>query len=98
MIDNARPRHPQELREATGQIRFVLPGEVVEAEPRGRQGGGPSRYLANGPGVSRGGVKVSGNTISIQGTLPPALRSRPAARPPEGLTALATAISGCGLV
>jgi hypothetical protein len=35
--------------------------------------GGKSRYLAFGPGVSRG-VKVSGNSISIQGILPPALR------------------------
>ena len=33
----------------------------------------PSRYIAFGPGVSRK-VKVSGNTITIQGILPPALR------------------------
>jgi hypothetical protein len=32
-----------------------------------------SRYLALGPGLSRG-VEVSANTISIQGILPPALR------------------------
>jgi len=31
------------------------------------------RYVAFGPGVSRK-VKVSGNTITVQGTLPPALR------------------------
>jgi hypothetical protein len=42
--------------------------------PRGRQGGGGSRYVAGGPGVARRGVKISGNTISIQGTLPTALR------------------------
>lgn len=40
--------------------------------PPGRNGGSP-RYFANGPGVS-GAAKVSGNTISVQGTLPPALR------------------------
>jgi hypothetical protein len=34
---------------------------------------GKSRYIAFGPGLSRG-VKVSGNTISIRGILPPTLR------------------------
>lgn len=38
-----------------------------------RANAGKSRYFAFGPGVSRG-VKVSGNTISIQGILPPTLR------------------------
>ncbi len=38
--------------------------------PRSRFGGGRSRYIAFGPGVSRG-VKISGNTIAIQGILPP---------------------------
>jgi hypothetical protein len=42
-----------------------------------RNGGGSSgrtsRYFAFGPGVSRG-VTVGGNTISIQGILPPALK------------------------
>jgi hypothetical protein len=38
-----------------------------------RANAGKSRYLAFGPGLSRV-VKVSGNTISIQGILPPALR------------------------
>ena len=33
----------------------------------------PPRYIAFGPGVSRK-VKVSGNTITLQGILPPALR------------------------
>ncbi|HWC19588.1 MAG TPA: hypothetical protein VG498_21425, partial [Terriglobales bacterium] len=41
--------------------------------PRQR-GGGTSRYAAFGPGLSRE-VKTSGNTISIQGILPSALRS-----------------------
>jgi hypothetical protein len=34
----------------------------------------PSRYFAFGPGLSRE-VKVNGNTISMQGILPPALRN-----------------------
>jgi hypothetical protein len=38
-----------------------------------RANGGKTRYVAFGPGLSRG-VKVSGNTISIQGILPPLLR------------------------
>jgi hypothetical protein len=38
----------------------------------GRPGGGGPRYMAMGPGVTQG-VKVSGNTISLQGTLPEAL-------------------------
>jgi hypothetical protein len=41
--------------------------------PRGRASGGISRYFAFGPGVSRV-VKRSGNTISIQGIVPPVLR------------------------
>ena len=41
--------------------------------PRNRASGGASRYFAFGEGVSRG-VKISGNTISIQGILPSALR------------------------
>jgi len=40
---------------------------------RNRANAGTSRYFAFGPGVSRR-VKMSGNTISIQGILPPALR------------------------
>ncbi len=40
---------------------------------RNRGNAGTSRYFAFGPGVSRR-VKISGNTISIQGILPPALR------------------------
>lgn len=41
--------------------------------PRNRANGGATRYFAFGEGVSRA-VKASGNTISIQGILPPALR------------------------
>jgi len=42
-------------------------------EPRRRREGATSRYVAFGPGVSRE-VTTSGNTISIQGILPPVLR------------------------
>jgi hypothetical protein len=41
--------------------------------PRNRANGSTSRYFVFGPGVSRR-VKTSGNTISIQGILPQALR------------------------
>ena len=40
---------------------------------RNRTGASKSRYFAFGPGLSRR-VETSGNTISIQGILPPALR------------------------
>ena len=43
----------------------------IGAFGRGRAGG---RYIASGPGVSPT-VKVEGNSISLQGTLPPALKS-----------------------
>jgi hypothetical protein len=42
--------------------------------PRNRANGSATRYFAFGEGVSRA-VKTSGNTISIQGILPPPLRS-----------------------
>ena len=42
--------------------------------PRSRANGGATRYVAFGEGVSRA-VKTNGNTISVQGILPPALRS-----------------------
>jgi len=42
--------------------------------PRNRANGGATRYFAFGEGVSRA-VKTSGNTISVQGILPPELRS-----------------------
>jgi hypothetical protein len=41
---------------------------------RGGRGGGGARYFASGPGVS-GGVKVSGNAISIQGALPATMQA-----------------------
>ena len=42
--------------------------------PRNRSNGSATRYIAFGEGVSRA-VKTSGNTISVQGILPPALQS-----------------------
>lgn len=47
-------------------IRGVGPGGRADG---GGGRGGASRYLASGPGV-QAGVKVSGNTITMQGTLP----------------------------
>ena len=41
--------------------------------PRNNANGAASRYAVSGPGASRS-VKISGNTISIQGMLPAALR------------------------
>ncbi|HEV2447982.1 MAG TPA: hypothetical protein VGS58_18760 [Candidatus Sulfopaludibacter sp.] len=41
---------------------------------RGGRGGGGSRYIASGPGVSAR-VKIKGNTLSAQGTLPAAFRA-----------------------
>ena len=57
--------------DAVWTIRGFGPG------PRGGGAGGrggSSRYFASGPGVSPS-VKVSGNTISLQGSLPAALKS-----------------------
>ena len=45
----------------------------VGAQGRGGRGGGSSRYFAIGPGVSPE-VKINGNTISMQGTLPAVLK------------------------
>lgn len=42
--------------------------------PRNRANGSATRYIAFGGGVSRS-VKTNGNTISVQGILPPELRS-----------------------
>jgi len=58
------------------------PGDAASADavwtirgfaPRNRANASKSRYFAFGPGTSRR-VTTSGNTISIQGILPPALR------------------------
>jgi hypothetical protein len=61
---------------------FALPDDAASADlvwtirgfrPRNRAGASRSRYVAFGPGVSRR-VKTNGNTISIQGIMPLALR------------------------
>jgi hypothetical protein len=54
---------------ASADIAWTIRGFA----PRNRANGGTSRYFAFGPGISRR-VKASGNTISIQGILPQALR------------------------
>ena len=63
---------------SSGQAAGVAPAEVVwnirGFAPRNRANGGTARYFAFGPGVARR-VSVSGNTISMQGILPPELRS-----------------------
>ncbi len=53
---------------ARDEVAWTIRGFV----PRNQAEGRTSQYFAFGPGVSRG-VKVSGNTISIQGILPAAL-------------------------
>jgi hypothetical protein len=48
--------------------------DIVGFAPRRANSGRGSRYVPFGPGISRD-VEVSGNTISMQGLLPPSLRS-----------------------
>jgi hypothetical protein len=50
-------------QDAVWTIRGIGPGGP------GRRGGGTPRYVASGPGVFRD-VKINGNSISIEGTLP----------------------------
>ena len=64
-LDKQKPAPDATTHDAVWTIRGF--------NPPGRQAGGRSRYFAGGPGLSRT-VKTSGNTISVQGTLPPALR------------------------
>ncbi|MGC1618921.1 MAG: hypothetical protein WA765_10580 [Candidatus Acidiferrum sp.] len=59
-------------KQAAGSADVVW--TILGFAPRNRANGGTPRYFAFGPGVSRR-VKTSGNTISIQGILPPELRS-----------------------
>jgi hypothetical protein len=58
--------------EAAGAADADVVWTIRGFAPR-RANSGKSRYVAFGPGVSRG-VRISGNTISIQGILPPTLR------------------------
>jgi hypothetical protein len=59
-------------REAAGAAAADMAWSIRGFAPR-HANAGKSRYVAFGPGLSRG-VKVSGNTISMQGILPPTLR------------------------
>jgi hypothetical protein len=59
--------------EAATQADVVWTVRGVGGLGGGARGGARSRYVATGPGASPG-VKVSGNTISIQGILPAALK------------------------
>jgi hypothetical protein len=61
-----------EVPESAGAPAAHADWTIFGFAPRNRAYGTP-RYVAFGPRVSRA-VKVSGDTISIQGTLPPALR------------------------
>ena len=64
---------PQGRSAGEDSEKFDLTWTVRGLAPRQRNGGGTWRYVAFGPGLSRE-VKTSGNTLSIQGILPPALR------------------------
>lgn len=55
-----------------GNVVWVIRGFGGQA--RGNRANMPSRYMASGSGISRNSVKVSGNTISIEGTLPASFR------------------------
>src|SRR4029077_1508149 len=65
----ARKPSAQEDDAASADARWTIRGFAA----RNRSAASKSRYVAFGPGVSRR-VKTSGNTISIQGILPLALR------------------------
>jgi hypothetical protein len=79
---------PTAVKNAQPDAVWTIRG--IAAGGRGGRGGG-SRYIASGPGVSPG-VKVDGNTISLQGTLPAALRGADRAavwandQPPRAVT------------
>lgn len=65
-LDKQKP--PEDGVDAPHDVVWTVRGFT----PPGRAGGRP-RYFAFGPGMSRN-VNPSGNTISIQGIVPPALR------------------------
>jgi hypothetical protein len=69
---NAPAKRPPGTEGAT-QADVVWTVRGVGGQGRGAPRGATTRYFATGPGVSPD-VKTSGNTISIQGVLPPALR------------------------
>src|SRR3989441_2220033 len=66
---------PTRAESAHAHVVWTIPG----FGPAGRgggggRGGGAPRYMASGPGVSPN-VKLNGNTISLQGTLPAAFKA-----------------------
>jgi hypothetical protein len=86
-LDTAGPVLPEGEAGVAGigyRVRFRAGESSEKAEevvwtirgftPRNRANGSTSRYFVFGPGVSRR-VKTNGNSISIQGILPPELRS-----------------------
>jgi hypothetical protein len=78
-IETRGPAPPEGDAGVTGiAYRISLGPSVVwtiRGVAAGRGGGGRTRYIAAGPGVSPG-VKIEGNTISVQGLAPIALRGQ----------------------
>ncbi len=72
-FDAHRTSHPP----ASAAPASAVPPDAVWTirgfSPRNNANGAASRYVVSGPGASRS-VKITGNTISIQGILPAALR------------------------
>jgi hypothetical protein len=66
---------PNRLENAHADVVWTIRGiGPVGRGGGGGRGGGALRYMASGPGVSPN-VKLEGNTISLQGTLPTAFRA-----------------------
>jgi hypothetical protein len=66
--------HPPAAESPAAAARADAVWTIRGYAPRSRASGAATRYIAFGESVSRA-VKTSGNTISVQGVLPPALRS-----------------------
>ncbi|HKV28606.1 MAG TPA: hypothetical protein VJN90_10085 [Candidatus Acidoferrales bacterium] len=67
------PRAPATVHRLSAPAHPDVTWTIFGFAPRNRANGRVSRYVAFGPGISRR-VETSGNTISIQGILPSALR------------------------
>jgi hypothetical protein len=70
-FDSHKPL-PTRAESAHADLVWTIRG--VGAFGRGGRGGGTSRYVASGAGVSPG-VKINGPTLTMQGTLPAAFKS-----------------------
>ncbi len=66
---------PARIEDAHADVVWTIRG--VGPGGRGGRGGGASRYVAFGSGIS-GGVRTDANTVSVMGTLPAALLTRSA--------------------